>query len=222
MNFIIGLISIIIVNILLSGDNAVVIALASRKLPDHERRKAIFWGTTIAVVLRIFLTIMVAWLLKIPFLRLIGGLLLVWIAVKLASPNEDIQSTKQVEGLWNAIKTIIIADLAMSTDNVLAVAGAANGNIVLLVFGLIISIPIIIAGSSLIGLLLKRFPFVIWIGVAILGWTAGQLIGEDEFAARLLDFPNKDLIVPLFFTVLVIVVARWQIHLSTRHQRSMF
>lgn len=180
-----GLLTIIWVNIILSGDNAVVIALAARSLPANQQKQAIFWGAGAAVVLRIILTIVAVELLKLPYLKLLGGALLLWIAVKLLVPEDDgedgIQSSSN---LWSAIKTILIADLVMSLDNVIAVAAAAKGSIVLLVLGLLISIPLVIFGATMLMKLMERYPIIITLGAAILGWTAGEMAVTDPVVAQ--------------------------------------
>ena len=171
---------IIIIDILLAGDNAVVIALACRNLPPHLQRRGIMWGAAGAIVLRIILTAFAATLLTLPWLKLIGGVLLLWIGVKLLVPEEhtehNIQGSTTIGG---AIKTIIIADFVMSLDNVIAVAGAAKGDFFLLVFGLLVSIPLVIIGSQLVLKMIERFPWVVVGGGALLGWIAGELIVGD-------------------------------------------
>src|SRR3954471_2773932 len=182
--FWIGLGVIIWVNIILSGDNAVVIALAARSLPKHQQKQAIFWGAGAAVVLRIVLTIVAVKLLEFPFLKLIGGAALLWIAVKLLVPqDEDGGEVEASSQLWGAVKTILIADLVMSTDNVIAVAAAAKGSIVLLVLGLVISIPLVIFGATILMKLMERYPVIITLGAAILGWTAGEMGVTDPAVA---------------------------------------
>ena len=172
---------IIIIDILLGGDNAVVIALASRRLPQEQRRQAIFWGIFGAVALRVVLIFFALQLLRVPFLKLGGGLLLLWIGVKLLLPQEegagrDIDASANLLG---AIKTIIVADAVMSLDNVIAIAGAAKDRIGLVVFGLVVSVPIIVWGSKLVLTLMDRFPWVIMGGAALLGWIAGDMAVGD-------------------------------------------
>jgi YjbE family integral membrane protein len=182
--FWIGLGVIIWVNIILSGDNAVVIALAARSLPKHQQKQAIFWGAGAAVLLRIALTIVAVKLLEFPFLKLVGGAALLWIAVKLLVPeDEDDGEVEASTQLWGAIKTILIADLVMSTDNVIAVAAAAKGSIVLLVLGLVISIPLVVFGATLLMVLMERYPIIITLGAAVLGWTAGEMGVTDPAVA---------------------------------------
>lgn len=175
-----GLLTIIWVNIILSGDNAVVIALAARSLPPHQQKQAVFWGAGAAVVMRIVLTIVAVELLKLPYLKLIGAALLLWIAVKLLVPedggDDGIESSSN---LWAAIKTILIADLVMSLDNVIAVAAAAKGSILLLILGLAISIPLVIFGATMLMRLMERYPIIITIGAGILGWVAGEMAVTD-------------------------------------------
>jgi YjbE family integral membrane protein len=174
------------INILLSGDNAVVIALAVRGLPPKER----FWGMVLgagcAAVLLILFTGIVATLLKLPYLKLIGGLALFWVAVKLVAPqHQDAEDTPEaVEDLWRAVRVVVVANIVMSLDNVIAVAAAANGNYLLLGLGLAVSIPVVIAGSALFLAILERFPWVVWAGGALLGWIAGGLLPDDAFIAQ--------------------------------------
>ena len=172
-----ALLQIIFINILLSGDNAVVIALAARSLPPRERKIAIILGSTGAVVMRILLTLVVAYLLQVPYLKLIGGILLLWIAVKLLIPEaEDGHGEgKETVSLTQACITILIADVVMSLDNVIGVAAAANGHMGLLIIGLAISIPLVIFGSTLMLRLLDKFPVLITLGGALLGWVAGDI-----------------------------------------------
>jgi YjbE family integral membrane protein len=183
--FWIGLLKIIWVNLLLSGDNAVVIALAARSLPPRQQKKAILFGSGAAIVLRIVLTIFAVALLTLPYLKLIGGALLLWIGVQLLLPEEgDGDGVESSDNLMAAIKTILIADLVMSLDNVLAVAAAAESGppeakLTLLVLGLAISIPIVIFGSTLMLRLMERWPIIITIGAALLGWIAGEMMVTD-------------------------------------------
>jgi YjbE family integral membrane protein len=188
---------IIMIDILLGGDNAVVIALACRKLPDHQRTKGILWGTAGAIVLRVVLIFFALTLLAIPFLKVVGALLLVWIGVKLLAPDhgdghEGIQSSDK---LWAAVKTVIVADLVMSVDNVIAIAGAAESaggdhKMPLVIFGLLVSIPIIVWGSQLVIKLMDRFPAIITIGGMLLGWIAGTMLVTDPAFADPSILPN--------------------------------
>lgn len=179
-DFWIGLLKIIWINIILSGDNAVVIALAARSLPEHQQKKAIMFGSGAAVVLRIVLTVVAAKLLALSYLQIIGGLLLLWIGTQLlGGEDEDEGEGGEKSGLWVAIRTILIADLVMSLDNVIAVAAAAKGNMVLLILGLAISIPLVIFGSKLMIKLMDRFPVIVTLGAALIGWVGGETIVSD-------------------------------------------
>lgn len=178
--FLIAVLQIIAIDILLGGDNAVVIALACRKLPAAQRSKGIFWGVFGAIALRVVLIFFALQLLELPFLKLIGGLMLLWIGIKLMQPEDTEHGT--IEGattLTGAIKTIVIADAVMSLDNVIAVAGAAKGDMALVVFGILVSIPIIVWGSKFVLKLMDRFPIVITMGAGLLGWIAGGMIVTD-------------------------------------------
>jgi YjbE family integral membrane protein len=177
--FWIGLVKIIGVNIILSGDNAVVIALAARSLPAQQQKQAIFWGAGAAIVLRIVLTLFAVTLLGLPWLKLIGSLLLFWIGIKLLIPEDEDPDIKAHDHLMSAIKTILIADLVMSLDNVIAVAAAAGGSVILLVLGLAISIPLVIFGATLLVKLMDRYPVIITIGAGLIGWVAGEMLVTD-------------------------------------------
>jgi YjbE family integral membrane protein len=177
--FWLGLLKIIGVNIVLSGDNAVVIALAARSLPAKQQKQAIFWGAGAAIVMRVILTLFAVALLALPWLKLIGSLLLFWIGVKLLIPEEDDPNIAANDQLLAAIKTILIADLVMSLDNVIAVAAAAGGSVVLLVLGLAISIPLVIFGATLLVKLMERFPAIITIGAGLIGLVAGEMLVTD-------------------------------------------
>ncbi|CAH0292679.1 hypothetical protein SRABI133_04297 [Peribacillus simplex] len=178
--FISGLLAIIMIDLVLAGDNAILIGLAARKLPKEQQKKVIIWGAVGAIVIRIIATLLVVVLLEVPGLHLIGGLLLVWIAYKLLIDEEE-HDVKPADSMWAAIKTIIIADALMGLDNVLAVAGASHGNFTLVVIGLLVSIPVVMYGSTLIIKLIERFPFIIIIGAGILGWTAAKMIVAEPF-----------------------------------------
>ncbi|MFO1199778.1 MAG: TerC family protein [Burkholderiaceae bacterium] len=179
--FWVALLQIIWVNILLSGDNAVVIALAARSLPPKQQKQAIAIGSGAAIVMRIVLTIVAAQLLQLPWLKLIGALLLLYIGVTLLLPEdeEDGGGEGAKKGMIAAVRTILIADLVMSLDNVIAVAAAAKGSTVLLVLGLAISIPLVIFGSTLLIKVIERFPIVVWLGAALLGYIAGEIVIDD-------------------------------------------
>ena len=180
-DFWIGLFKIIWINIILSGDNAVVIALAARSLPPEQQRKAIMFGSGAAVVLRIVLTVVAAKLLELSFLQIVGGILLLWIGYQLLSGGEEDEGdAKGSGGMMAAIRTILIADLVMSLDNVIAVAATAQGNMVLLILGLAISIPLVVFGSTLMIKLMERFPVIITLGAALIGWVGGETIVNDN------------------------------------------
>jgi YjbE family integral membrane protein len=177
--FWIGLMKIIGVNIVLSGDNAVVIALAARSLPAQQQRAAVMWGSGAAVVMRIILTIFAVALLSLPWLKLVGSILLFWIGVKLLVPEHGGEDIDSSDNLMSAIKTILIADLVMSLDNVIAVAAAAGGSMTLLVLGLAISIPLVVFGSTLLLKLMEKWPVIITIGGGLLGFVAGEMLVTD-------------------------------------------
>jgi YjbE family integral membrane protein len=177
--FWIGLLKIIGVNLILSGDNAVVIALAARSLPQRQQKAAVLWGSGAAVVMRIILTIFAVALLTLPWLKVVGSLLLFWIGIKLLLPEEGDENITASDNLISAIKTILIADLVMSIDNVIAVAAAAQGSMTLLVLGLAISIPLVIFGSTLLLHLMERWPVIITIGGGLLGFVAGEMLVTD-------------------------------------------
>jgi YjbE family integral membrane protein len=184
-----ALLAIIVIDLVLAGDNAIVIALAARNLPKPMQKRAILWGSLGAVVVRASLTVVVLWLLNVPGLMLAGGLLLVWIAYKLlagndAGPDHDVAPAK---GFWAAMRTIVVADAVMGLDNVLAVAGAAHGSVLLVVAGLVISIPIVVWGSTLILHWIERFPALLYIGGAVLAWTAAKMIADEPLYQEWLD-----------------------------------
>ncbi|MBL8468083.1 TerC family protein [Methyloversatilis discipulorum] len=177
---------IIMIDILLGGDNAVVIALACRKLPAAQRKLGIMWGTAGAVFLRVILIMFALTLLKVPYLKLVGALLLLWIGIKLLMPEDDDEhaNIKPSDKLWGAVKTVILADLVMSVDNVIAIAGAAESaggdhQLPLVIFGLLVSIPIIVWGSQLVLGLMTRYPFIVTLGAMLLGWIAGTMAVTD-------------------------------------------
>jgi YjbE family integral membrane protein len=182
------ILKIIWINILLSGDNAVVIALACRSLPPKQRQIGIILGAGAAVLLRVIFTVGMQYVLGIPLLKLAGGLLLLWISVKLlVGDDHGEDSVKDSDNLWGAVRTVAIADMVMSLDNVLAIAAAAKGQTGLIIFGLAISIPLIVAGAALILGLLTRFPVLVWAGAALLGWVAGELLVEEPLTIDYVD-----------------------------------
>lgn len=187
MQFFTALGTIILLDILLGGDNAVVIAMAANKLSPALRKKAILIGTAGAVIIRLIMTFIAVWLLTIPYLQVIGGLILLPIAVKLLVPEEHHDNVKASDNLMGAIKTIIIADAAMGVDNVLAIAGASHGSFLLVAIGFLVSIPIIVGGSTIIGRLMDRFPVILYAGAGLLGWTAGSMIGHDKILGPMIE-----------------------------------
>jgi YjbE family integral membrane protein len=209
-DFLIGFFSIIIVNLVLSGDNAFVIALAVRSLPGKQRTNGIVIGVGAAIVLRVALTFFAAMLLQVQYVKLIGGAVIIWIAVKLlieGSPEDKLQ--KEAQTLWHAIRIIIIADITMSLDNVLAVAAASKGNFFLLIFGLGLSIPIVMFASTLLVLLMDKYPIVIYIGAAVLGQVGGEMMVTDPFVIGLLNPSNiLKYCVEAFFTIGVVVAGK--------------
>ena len=203
---------IIAIDIVLSGDNAVVIALACRNLSPEQRKTGIFWGVAGAVSLRVVLTVFAALVMNLPWLKLVGGLLLVWIAVKLMLPeDEEGHDIEASANLWGAVKTIVVADFVMSLDDVIGVAGAAQGSLVLLLFGLAVSIPLIVWSSQVILRWMERWPWIVLLGAGLLGYVAGQMIFTDPGIVGLLQ--------PLpawsakaaggIGALLVVVVGRW-------------
>lgn len=186
--------SIVLIDLVLAGDNALVIAMAVRALPARQRRIAISWGAAAAVVLRIAITIVAARLLSIEFLQLLGGALVLWIAVKVLADADSPPDAEPARGsLLKAIWLIVVADITMSIDNILAVAGAAHGSIFLIVFGLCVSIPFVVFASNLIATLMDRYAFIIYLGVGILGYVGAEMMMTDHFIARTLR-PSQPLI----------------------------
>lgn len=214
VDFLVALGSIILMDLLLGGDNAVVIAMAANKLPQALRKKAILIGTGAAVVIRLVMTFIAVWLLTIPYLQALGGLILLPIAVKLLAPSEH--SDKEVQAadnLMGAVKTIIIADAAMGIDNVMAVAGVSHGSFLLVMMGFLISLPIIVGGSTVIGKLMERFPAILYVGAALLGWTGGSMIVHDSIVGGLITSYAGDLgatAVQLALALGVVSIGYWK------------
>jgi len=175
-----SLLNIIFIDLVLAGDNAIVIALAARNLPSDKQKKAIIWGTVGAIAIRILATLLVVKLLDLPWLHLAGGLLLVWIAFKLLIQEEQHEDVKAGGTLWQAIQTIIIADAAMGLDNVIAVAGAASGHMMLVVIGLLISVPVVVWGSTLFIKLVNRFQWILYVGGGVLAFTAAKMVASEK------------------------------------------
>lgn len=221
-----ALITIIIADLLLAGDNALVIGMACRGLPARQKRRAMLWGVGGAVVLRIIFTALVAWLLSIPLLQAIGGTLLAWIAVKLLTQKEEINinAADDTTSFYSAVKTIILADAVMSLDNVLAVAGAAHGSIPLVVFGLLLSVPIVIFGSQMVSLLVERYPVLLFGGAGVLAWTAGKMLMEDAMIQRVVSFLGLgnlrlEIFTPLSITAIVMALG-WKLRRRIRQSLS--
>jgi len=208
--FWVALMQIILINIVLSGDNAVVIALACRELPPQQQKKAIVFGSVGAIVLRVVLTFFAVYLLTLPYLKLIGAALLLWIGVGLLKGEDDGAELSGNSNLAAAIKTIIVADLVMSLDNVIGVAAAAKGNVPLLVIGLVISIPLIIYGSTLILKLMARFPVIITIGAGLLGWVAGEMALSDPAVKDWAEGQHTlHMLAPAIGAALVVATGKW-------------
>ena len=212
--------SILLANIVLSGDNAVVIAMAARTLQPAQRNKAIFWGSAAAIIMRIVLTIVAIQLLTLPFLKLIGAVLLVYIGVDLLRGEEEGDGDgKEINGMMAAIRTILIADLVMSLDNVLAVAAAAKGDVPSLVLGLLVSIPLIIFGATLLTKVMERFPIIITVGAALLGFLAGEMLLTDPAVTSYLGVMSSQTvtIAGVVGALLVVALGKW---LSRGHTSS--
>ncbi|HEX6829780.1 MAG TPA: TerC family protein, partial [Burkholderiales bacterium] len=210
--FWVALMQLIGVNIVLSGDNAVVIALAARSLPPQQQKKAVFWGSGAAVVLRILLTAVAVEMLKLAYLKLVGAALLLWIGVQLLLPEDDGEGGVEGSGsLMTAVRTILIADLVMSMDNVIAVAAAAKGSLLLLIIGLAISIPLVIFGSTLLLRVMERFPIIVTIGAGLLGWVAGEMGVTDPLVKEWIDANAAWMhgVVPAAGAALVIGAGKW-------------
>jgi YjbE family integral membrane protein len=216
--FWVAALEIIVINILLSGDNAVVIALACRNLPPRQKWLGIFWGVIGAVVLRIVLTFFAVKLLLLPYLQIVGAALLVWIGVKLIAEDEgDGPDVAASDRLIAAVKTVIVADLVMSIDNVIGVAGAAKGSLPLLIFGLVVSIPLVVVGSQLIMKLIERFPWLVVAGGGLLGYIAGEIATEDTAVKPWIaaNAPALHYVAPITGIVVVVAVGLW---LTRRHR----
>ena len=210
---------IILVNIVLSGDNAVVIALAARSLPPKQQKLAIFWGSGAAILMRIVLTIFAVTLLTLPYLKLVGAALLIWIGVQLLAADDGDENVSSSDHLMTAIKTILLADLVMSLDNVIGVAAAAKGSLPLLVIGLAISIPLVIFGASMLLKIMERFPIIITIGGGLLGWVAGEMAVTDPAVSGWLEtnmpYMHHMYVGPIICTLLVLIVGKV---IAAKHQ----
>jgi YjbE family integral membrane protein len=219
--FLAALLQVMLVNIVLSGDNAVVIALAARNLEARHRKLAIVWGSVGAIALRVLLTIAAVELLKVPFLQFVGALLLIWIAFKLLLEDDDADQEHHAHGdLFGAIRTILIADVVMSLDNTLAIAGVAKGDATLLIIGLVLSVPLIVLGSALIMKIMDRFPIVVYIGAGLIAWTAGEMIDSDAAVQPYLPgIFHGTYWLPLAITVVVIGYCWWRNRRTGRKAR---
>jgi YjbE family integral membrane protein len=209
--FVSSLLIIITINIVLSGDNAVVIAIACRKLAPQQRKRAILWGTFLAVIVRVIATVLAVYLLKIPFLYLVGGAVLLWISYNLLREEDEDSQIESSEDIVQAVKTIVVADVMMGLDNVLAIAGAANGNIVLIVLGLIISVPLMVFGSQLILKAMERFNWLVYLGSAVLAWAAANMITNEEIIADWLSqYRGLEAVIKIVLVALVLFLGYWQ------------
>ncbi len=217
MDILFPILQIIWIDLLLSGDNAVVIALASRNLPPEQRKKTVIFGASVAVGLRIVFTILTNFLLELPWIKAVGAILLLWIAVKLLlNEEEDTSKIKPANSFRQAVQIIAIADLVMSLDNVLAIAAAARGNVYLIVFGLLLSIPLVVAGSQMILTLMQRLPILVWAGAALLGWVAGEIFMADLGIINTFHWQVPYNIVPNLGAVFVLVLG---FALRKKHQK---
>ena len=218
-----ALLAIVLIDLVLAGDNAIVIALAARKLPSHLQKKAIVWGTVGAIVVRSAMTLGVVWLLKIPGLMLVGGIGLVWIAYKLLAPeNGDDHDAMHpaAETFWGAMKTIVIADALMGVDNVLGVAGAAGGSFDLVVIGLLISVPIVVWGSTLVLKLVERFPIITYLGAAVLAYTAAHMIISEPLLDTFYDPNTLNRVITYALSIAGVLGAGWwTAHRAAQHQQ---
>ena len=211
MDFLWSLLAIVFIDLVLAGDNAIIIGMAARRLPMEQQRKAIFWGTAGAIGIRFLSSVAVVWLLKLPALMIVGGFLLVWIAHKLLTDKKEHEINAHSD-LWTAVKTIVIADGVMGIDNVMAVAGVAHGDLLLVTIGILITIPVIIWGSTAFIKLVDRFPAVIYLGGAVLTWTAGGMIAGDPLTKEYFSaIPYAKWLVSGILTVVVLAVARFQV-----------
>jgi YjbE family integral membrane protein len=217
-----ALLAIVLIDLVLAGDNAIVIALAARRLPDHLRSRAVLWGTLGAIVVRAGMTLVVVWLLKIPGLMLAGGLGLVWIAYRLLAPvGNGATHAAPTASFWTAMKTIVVADALMGIDNVLGVAGAAHGNFDLVVVGLLLSVPIMVWGSSLVLRLIDRFPGISYLGAGVLAFTAAQMITSEPLLDPVFD-PHLAARLALYATLIagVLLAGRWALRRQAESTRA--
>ncbi|MGP4073903.1 TerC family protein [Piscibacillus sp. B03] len=207
---------IIGLDLILGGDNAVVIAMASRNLPKHHQNRAIVLGTSLAILIRVALAGIAIYLLTIPYVQLVGGLFLLYIAVKLLTEDDDHVEVESSTNLIGAVKTIVVADLIMSFDNVLAIAAASNQNVLLIIFGLAVSVPIIIFGSKIILMIMNKYPIIVYAGASLLAYTSAELILKEERLEQAFTYmPNEHLMLPLVFVIMVCLIG-----ISFKYQRN--
>ncbi len=214
-----ALLAIVLIDLVLAGDNAIVIGLAARHVPPAMQRRVILWGTFGAIAVRVALTAAVVWLLRIPGFMLVGGIALVWIAWKLTrdAEGDDSHGIKAAGSVRAAVQTIIVADAVMGIDNVLAVGGAAQGSMLLVLIGLAVSIPIVIGGSTLVVKWVERFPAILWIGAGVLGWTAAKMIAGEPLLAQWLDvYPHARTLLQVAFATVLVAIPLWH---SLSHER---
>ena len=203
-----AIVGLIVINVVLSGDNAVVIGLAAHRLPPAVRRRAIVWGSAGAIVLRVVFTALAAYLLRLALLQLVGGVVLIWIAYRLLRPDDEavVEQLAEQPSEWEAVQTIVLADLVMSLDNVLAIAGAARGDLPLMLVGLGISMPLIAIGGGLVAWLMNTMPWLVYVGSAILAWTAGDMMIEDAYLRPIVErYPALDIALPAAAAALVLL-----------------
>jgi YjbE family integral membrane protein len=204
-----SLLAIILIDLLLAGDNALVIGLAARNLPKEKQKKVIFWGTTGAIIIRVICTFLIVWLLEIPGLLLAGGILLVWVSYQLLVQEKHHDAVSAESSVMKAIGTIILADTVMGVDNMVAVAGVAHGNKVLIIIGLLISVPIMIYGSKLIITLTEKYPIVIYIGSAVLAFTAGKMIADERILESFIKSIGFGKWIFIAVLVIAVIVLGW-------------
>ncbi len=220
-DFLSALLSIVVIDLVLAGDNAVVIAMAVRSLPRHQRRKGILFGSAAAVLLRVVVTFFVARLLTLEYVKLAGGAVILWIAFKLFVEDEEAEATHhEASSIWHAVRLIVIADITMALDNMLAVGGASQGNFFLLLFGLALSIPLVVFASSILSALMDRYPFIIFIGAALLGKVGGEMIMTDPVTARFISpVPSLRYVVEIFCAGGVVLAGLMQVRRDLERQK---
>lgn len=219
LDFLTALVTIIFIDLLLAGDNAIVIGLAARNLPKEHQKKAIWLGMGGAVLIRVVATLLVVYLLKIPFLLAVGGVILLWIAYKLLVQEDQHEDIQAGSSLWGAVRTIVIADAAMGLDNVIAVAGAAHGSTLLVVIGLLISIPVVVWGSTLFVKLIGRFPWIIYFGSAVLAYTAAKMVTHEPQFEEL--FHDNAILSWSFIGLMIIavIIGGWRTNAAKARKR---